>query len=99
MSTTPKQLSFQYMFTEWFELITESNDVQDFQDKEWEWIDEIQKFIDDPEKEYSYQIALQQEDDEKLNADREEEEKEEYFTNSFGIKMKRSKQWAMLTVG
>ena len=65
MSTTPKQLSFQYMFTEWFELITESNDVQDFQDKEWEWIDEIQKFIDDPEKEYSYQIALQQEDDER----------------------------------
>jgi len=92
MSTTPKQLSFQYMFTEWFELITESNDVQDFQDKEWEWIDEIQKFIDDPEKEYSYQIALQQEDDERLNADREAEEKEEYFTNSFGIKMKRSKQ-------
>ena len=80
------------MFTEWFELITESNDVQDFQDKEWEWIDEIQKFIDDPEKEYSYQIALQQEDDERLNTDREEEEKEEYFTNSFGIKMKRSKQ-------
>ena len=80
------------MFTEWFQSIADNNDVQDYQDKDWDWVDEIQKFIDDPDKEYSYQIASQQEDDESLNADREAEEKEEYFTNSFGIKMKRSKQ-------
>jgi len=77
---------FESMFKEWFQLVA-YKDPQHYQDLEWEWEEEIEKFIEDPEKEYDYQLSVKQEDDEFL-----EKESEEYFTNSFGIRMKRLKK-------
>jgi hypothetical protein len=87
--STPKQLSFQKMFTSWFDNIVATYDVQEKQDLDWDWEEEILKFIKDPETEYLFMEAEAKEKEEFI-AKEMKEEKEEYFTNSFGIKMKRS---------
>ena len=81
-----KAQDFESMFKQWFQLVS-GHDPQHYQDLEWEWEEEIEKFIEDPGKEYNYQLSVKQEDDEFL-----EKESEEYFTNSFGIRMKRLKK-------
>ena len=78
---------FEVMFKGWFDMVG-FQDPQHYQDLDWDWSVEIDKFIADPEKEYLYQLTCKQEDGESLT----QEEKEEYFINSFGIKMKRSKK-------
>mgnify|MGYP003658039598 FL=1 len=84
---------FEVMFKEWFEIVG-FQDPQHYQDLDWDWSEEIDKFIEDPEKEHSYQLAVKQEDDAHLAEENifNNEESQEYFTNSFGIKMKRQKK-------
>ena len=81
---------FEKMFYAWFDIVS-GHDPQHYQDLDWDWEVEIQKFIDDPEDQLKYQVALQQNDDEELNADREEDERGE-FINCFGEKMGKRKQ-------
>jgi len=90
--STPKKLSFQKMFISWFDNVnTVCFDVQCQQDLGWDWEVEIHKFIEDPEKEYLFMEGQAKEYREFLAKEMKEHfKKEEYFTNSFGIKMKRS---------
>ena len=81
-----KAQDFESMFKRWFQLVA-YNDPQHYQDLEWEWEEEIEKFIKNPAKEYNYQLSVKQEDDLFL-----EGENEEYFTNCFGMRMKRMKK-------
>ena len=55
--STPKQLSFQKMFISWFDNIVATYDVQEKQDLDWDWEEEILKFIKDPETEYLFMEA------------------------------------------
>jgi len=57
---------FEIMFKEWFQLVA-YKDPQHYQDLDWDWEEEIEKFIEDPQNELSYQLAAKQEDDETLN--------------------------------
>ena len=77
---------FEELFKGWFRLVA-YKDPQHYQDLEWEWEEEIEKFIKNPEKEYNNQLAIKKEDDLYWQG-----EKEEYFTNCFGMRMKRSKK-------
>ena len=56
-------MNFEKLFKEWFDVVS-GHDPQHYQDLDWDWEVEIQKFIDDPHREYSYQRASQQEDNE-----------------------------------
>lgn len=80
------EIDFKNMFKHWFQLVA-YKDPQHYQDLEWEWEEEIEKFIKNPAKEYNYQLSIKQEDDLFL-----EGENEEYFTNCFGMRMKRMKK-------
>ena len=98
---------FESMFKRWFQLVA-YKDPQHYQDLDWDWEEEIEKFIKNPCKEYNYQLSVKQEDDEEMNACRERDlaeiekntgnknptskEIDEYFTNCFGLKMKRMKK-------
>ena len=86
ISAIKAERHFEMMFKQWFQLVA-YKDPQHYQDLEWEWVEEIEKFIKNPEKEYKYQLSVKQEDDLFL-----EGENEEYFTNCFGMRMKRMKK-------
>ena len=57
---------FETMFREWFELVA-YKDPQHYQDLDWDWVEEIEKFIQDPQGQHSCQLSFKQEDDESLN--------------------------------
>ena len=98
---------FEILFLEWFNIVS-FQDPQYYQDLDWDWSVEIEKFIEDPEKEHGYQLSVKLEEDEEMNACMEKDlaeiekntgnknptskEIDEYFTNSFGIRMKRQKK-------
>ena len=86
ISAIKAEPNFEGLFKGWFQLVA-YKDPQHYQDLEWEWEEEIEKFIKNPAKEYNYQLSVKQEDGLFL-----EGENEEYFTNCFGMRMKRMKK-------
>ena len=72
---------FESKFHQWFALVG-GHDPQVYQDVDWNWEEEIFNFINDPG------LALKNAEDEFGYYDKNNEE---YFTNTFGIKMKRQK--------
>ena len=91
---------FESKFREWFNLVSD-HDPQHYQDLEWEWEDEIYNFLNNPDKCLRKEIKSKKlhdaymqkemEADIKSGAFKPDEEVDEYFTNSFGIRMKRQK--------
>ena len=86
ISAIKAEPNFEGLFKGWFQLVA-YKDPQHYQDLEWEWEEEIEKFIKNPEKEYNNQLAIKKEDDLYWQG-----EKEENFTNCFGMRMKRMKK-------
>ena len=78
---------FESKFREWFNLVS-GHDPQHYQDLEWEWEEQIDLFLKNPDKCLSEEIKWKKRDDEYMQ---QEKEKDEYFTNCFGIRMKRQK--------
>jgi len=78
---------FESKFREWFDLVS-GQDPQHYQDLEWDWQEQIDLFLKNPDKCLSEEIKWKKRDDEYMQ---QEMEKDEYFTNVFGIRMKRQK--------
>ena len=95
---------FESKFREWFNLVS-GHDPQHYQDLEWEWEDEIYNFLKNPDKclreERKWKKEMDEETQKSMEKDLAEIEKntgnknptseeiDEYFTNSFGVRMKR----------
>ena len=65
---------FENKFREWFDLVA-GEDPQHYQDLEWEWEDEIYKFLDNPDEYLSEQKKIKKEDDEYAQNEIKEMEK------------------------
>jgi len=65
---------FESKFREWFDLVA-GEDPQHYQDLEWEWEDEIYKFLDNPDECLSEQKKIKKEDDEYAQNEIKEMEK------------------------
>ena len=99
-------MDFESKFREWFNLVS-GHDPQYYQDLEWEWEDEIYNFLKNPDKclreERKWKKEMDEETQKSMEKDLAEIEKntgnknptseeiDEYFTNSFGVRMKRQK--------
>ena len=99
-----KTMDFESKFREWFNLVS-GHDPQYYQDLEWEWEDEIYNFLKNPDKclreERKWKKEMDEETQKSMEKDLAEIEKntgnknptseeiDEYFTNSFGVRMKR----------
>ena len=97
-------MDFESKFREWFNLVS-GHDPQYYQDLEWEWEDEIYNFLKNPDKclreERKWKKEMDEETQKSMEKDLAEIEKntgnknptseeiDEYFTNSFGVRMKR----------
>ena len=65
---------FKNKFREWVDLVA-GEDPQHYQDLEWEWEDEIYKFLDNPDECLSEQKKIKKEDDEYAQNEIKEMEK------------------------
>ena len=97
-------MDFESKFREWFNLVS-GHDPQYYQDLEWEWEDEIYNFLKNPDKclreERKWKKEMDEETQKSMEKDLAEIEKntgnknptseeiDEYFTNSFGVRIKR----------
>ena len=97
---------FESKFREWFNLVS-GHDPQHYQDLEWEWEEEIYNFLKNPDKCLRKETKWKKLHDAYMRKSMEEDlaemekntgnknptskEIDEYFTNSFGIRMKRQK--------
>ena len=97
---------FESKFREWFNLVS-GHDPQHYQDLEWAWEEQIDLFLKNPDKCLSEEIKWKKLHDayglKSMKEDLAEIEKntgnknptskeiDEYFINSFGIRMKRQK--------
>ena len=97
-------MDFESKFREWFNLVS-GRDPQYYQDLEWEWEDEIYNFLKNPDKCLREERKWKKEMDEEMQKSMEKdlaeiekntgnknptsEEIDEYFTNSFGVRIKR----------
>ena len=81
---------FETQFREWWDLVWENH--LELDSSEFDFIDAINNFLENPkgcwlaEKQYREDLDLELQKN--IEADKE---KHEYFTNSFGIKMRREK--------
>ena len=92
--------SFESKFREWWDLVME-NHIQ-LDPGEFDCLDEINIFLEKPDKclkeerkykkEMDKEMQKSMEEDIKSGAFKPDEEVGEYFTNSFGIRMKRLKK-------
>lgn len=64
---------FENKFREWFDLVA-GEDPQHYQDLEWEWEEEIYKFLDNPDECLSEQKKIKKEDDEFIKKEMEKDE-------------------------
>jgi hypothetical protein len=91
-------MDFESKFREWFNLVS-GHDPQYYQDLEWEWEDEIYNFLKNPDKCLREERKWKKEMDDKMQRSMEKDLAEiekskqegEYFTNCFGIKMRKSR--------
>ena len=68
------------MFISWFDNIVATYDVQEKQDLDWDWEEEILKFIKDPETEYLFMEAEAKEKEEFIAKEMKEKKKNTLLT-------------------
>ena len=88
---------FETQFREWWDLVWQNH--IEFDPGDFDYLEEINNFLENPKGCWLAEKIYREEIDEELQKDKEEFEKgenklitkDEYFTNSFGIKMRREK--------